>query len=216
DVAAVAEHVSSEAGGGADAVFTLGFCFGGRNSFNQAAGGHGLAGVIGLYGFVGRRDEHDAYAPVDLAARYEAPVLGLFGGADRHITPDHIAQFGAALDAAGVANELVTYDGAPHSFFDRTAAEHAEASEDAWRRMLGFIRANRGSNGTGSPRCSEPTASPDCSPDGGGNPTDAIPVRFFVQAADGVGGGRAARPLEADGCPRDTRCERPHPDAALP
>jgi carboxymethylenebutenolidase len=31
------------------------------------------------------------------------------------------------------------YPGAPHSFFDRRAAEQAEASEDAWRRMLGFL-----------------------------------------------------------------------------
>jgi carboxymethylenebutenolidase len=34
------------------------------------------------------------------------------------------------------------YDGAPHSFFDRTADQHREASEDAWRQMLEFIRTN--------------------------------------------------------------------------
>jgi dienelactone hydrolase len=31
-----------------------------------------------------------------------------------------------------------SYAGAPHSFFDRRFEEHAEASEDAWRR----VRAN--------------------------------------------------------------------------
>ena len=45
-----------------------------------------------------------------------------------------------ALDSAGVGNEIISYEGAPHSFFDRKAAEHAGASEDAWRRMLAFIR----------------------------------------------------------------------------
>jgi carboxymethylenebutenolidase len=35
---------------------------------------------------------------------------------------------------------MVTYPGAPHSFFDRAQAEHAEASEDAWRRVLAFLR----------------------------------------------------------------------------
>ena len=43
------------------------------------------------------------------------------------------------LDEAGVQNEMVIYDGAPHSFFDRSFDEHREACDDAWRRMLGFI-----------------------------------------------------------------------------
>jgi carboxymethylenebutenolidase len=34
------------------------------------------------------------------------------------------------------------YDGAPHSFFDRKAAEFAEASEGAWRETLAFIASH--------------------------------------------------------------------------
>ena len=41
--------------------------------------------------------------------------------------------------AAGVEHEVVTYPGAPHSFFDRKQEEFAEASEDAWRRVLDFL-----------------------------------------------------------------------------
>jgi carboxymethylenebutenolidase len=48
--------------------------------------------------------------------------------------------FDEALTKAGVEHELVTYDGAPHSFFDRRQKEFAEASEDAWRRVIEFIR----------------------------------------------------------------------------
>ena len=47
--------------------------------------------------------------------------------------------FDEALDTAGVEHEVVIYDGAPHSFFDRKQEEFAEASEDAWRRTLAFI-----------------------------------------------------------------------------
>jgi len=143
DVAAVAKHLRSADGGAADAVFTVGFCFGGRNSFNQAAAGHGLAGVIGFYGWPIRRDDDDKSAPVDLAKDYECPVLGLFGGADHGIKVEFVDQFRRALDAAGVTNEIEVYDGAPHSFFDRTAERNAEASADAWRRMLAFIQTNR-------------------------------------------------------------------------
>jgi carboxymethylenebutenolidase len=39
-----------------------------------------------------------------------------------------------------VEHELVTYPGAPHSFFDRKQEEFAEASADAWERVLSFIR----------------------------------------------------------------------------
>ena len=47
-----------------------------------------------------------------------------------------------SLGAAGVEHELITYPDAPHSFFDRSSAEHADASTDAWERVLGFIEAN--------------------------------------------------------------------------
>jgi carboxymethylenebutenolidase len=69
-----------------------------------------------------------------------APVLGLFGGADPGIPASEIDELDRTLKDAGVKRHIVTYPGAPHSFFDRTAAEHQEASEDAWRRALGFIR----------------------------------------------------------------------------
>jgi len=44
--------------------------------------------------------------------------------------------------AAGVEHEIVTYPGAPHSFFDRKQEEFADASEDAWRRVLDFVRSH--------------------------------------------------------------------------
>ncbi|MDX6661165.1 MAG: carboxymethylenebutenolidase, partial [Solirubrobacteraceae bacterium] len=43
------------------------------------------------------------------------------------------------LAEAGVEHELKLYPGAPHSFFDKRAAEHAETSDDAWRRVLAFL-----------------------------------------------------------------------------
>ena len=122
-----------------DRISTVGFCFGGRNSFNQAARQHGLAGVIGFYGRVAPNDEHDTNAPTLLAGGYECPVLGLFGGADQGITKEHVEAFRQALDNAGITNDLVTYEGAPHSFFDRTYEQYADACADAWRRVLAFV-----------------------------------------------------------------------------
>jgi carboxymethylenebutenolidase len=140
DVAAAVAHLRAPEGGAAASVFTVGFCFGGRNSFNQAARGHGLAGVIGFYGRVARRDEDDANAPVDLVRDYTCPVLGLFGGADQGITRDDLEAFGRALDQAGVRNEIKVYEGAPHSFLDRTFAKYREECDDAWTRILRFVK----------------------------------------------------------------------------
>jgi carboxymethylenebutenolidase len=127
---------------GAEKIFTVGFCFGGRNSFDQATRGHGLSGVIGFYGMVAPRNEEDTQAPLNKASQFEAPVLGLFGGADQMIPAEAIEAFGKALSEAGVANDMKIYDGAPHSFFDRSFAEHAAACDDAWTRILSFIKAN--------------------------------------------------------------------------
>lgn len=138
DVAAAVGYLRGREGGGAERVYTVGFCFGGRISFLQAAERHGLAGVIGFYGppVGGNRGMP---APADLADRFECPVLGLFGGADQAIGSEAREQFEQALRAAGVEHRLVVYPGAPHSFFDRRAAEFADASAAAWREVLRFI-----------------------------------------------------------------------------
>ena len=52
------------------------------------------------------------------------------------------AAFDGALAAAGVEHEVVTYEGAPHSFFDRKQADHQAASDDAWARVVRFIAAH--------------------------------------------------------------------------
>jgi len=137
DTAAAVAWLRSPAGGSCTSVFTVGFCFGGRNSWLAAAGGHGLAGAIGFYGGPGERNGQPG--PTQLASKIEAPILALQAGDDANITPELNAAFDAALTAAGVEHEIVTYDGAPHSFFDRKQDEFADASADAWERVLAFV-----------------------------------------------------------------------------
>jgi carboxymethylenebutenolidase len=138
DVAAAVAELRSR---GVRSIFTVGFCFGGRNSWLAAAGGHGLAGAIGFYGRPGERD--GAPGPAQLAAELEAPILALQAGADEHITAEDNRAFEDALSAADVEHEIVTYEGAPHSFFDRKQEQFADASEDAWKRVLAFIEGHR-------------------------------------------------------------------------
>jgi carboxymethylenebutenolidase len=123
------------------ALFTIGFCYGGATSFLQAASGQGLAGVIGFYGPPVITPSWQGPAPsvIDHTADFVCPLLGIFGGADTSIPAESIAEFDAALASARVTHELVTYPGAPHSFFDWGMPDYAEMCDDAWRRMLAFI-----------------------------------------------------------------------------
>jgi carboxymethylenebutenolidase len=121
----------------ADSIFTVGFCFGGRNSWLAAASGHDLKGAVGFYGSLATRDGNPG--PIDRASEIEAPVLALQAGADQNITAEQNDAFDKALTEAGVEHEVVIYPGAPHSFFDRKQADFADASQDAWDRTLAFI-----------------------------------------------------------------------------
>jgi carboxymethylenebutenolidase len=134
DTHAAVEHLR---GLGCSSIFTVGFCFGGRASWVAAASGHGLAGSIGFYGSPTR--QRGGPSAVERVETIACPILALQAGDDQGITADDNATFERALTAAGVEHEIVVYDGAPHSFFDRKQEEFADASDDAWRRTLEFV-----------------------------------------------------------------------------
>jgi len=46
-----------------------------------------------------------------------------------------------------VEHRTVVYENAPHSFFDRKAAEFADASEASWHEILDFVGAYSPSSG---------------------------------------------------------------------
>ena len=135
DVGACVAHLRAT---GCEAVFTVGFCFGGRNSWLAAASGHGLAGAVGFYGRPGPGNDGTP-GPTQRAAEMTCPILALQAGDDPGIPVEDSEAFRDALAAAGVDHELVIYPGAPHSFFDRKHEEFAADSEDAWNRVLRFI-----------------------------------------------------------------------------
>jgi carboxymethylenebutenolidase len=140
DVGAAVQYLRDN---GAERVFTVGFCLGGRHSW-LASASHDLAGVVGFYGRPGPGRDGSP-GPEDRAGELRGPLLGLMGGADQAIPAGDVEAFDRALADNGVEHELVTYDGAPQSFFDRRYEEHADASEDAWKRVLAFIAGNSGS-----------------------------------------------------------------------
>jgi carboxymethylenebutenolidase len=143
DIGAAVHRLRSPEGGDCRAVFTVGFCFGGSTSWLAAAGGHGLAGAVGFYGRPGPRNGEPG--PAERARdMHGTAILALMGGADPGIPAADIATLEAAFADAGLNYDVVTYEGAPHSFFDRKYEEFREASEDAWTRTLAFIARHGG------------------------------------------------------------------------
>jgi len=74
DVTAAVAHLKTKDGGAVKALFTVGFCFGGSNSWNQSASGLSLNGCIGFYGRPQRSEE--------FVGKMKSPLLLLLAGAD--------------------------------------------------------------------------------------------------------------------------------------
>jgi carboxymethylenebutenolidase len=134
DTAAAIEYLRSKDGGSVKSVFTVGFCFGGSNSWNQSALNPGLNGCIGFYGRPMRSQP--------FISEMKAPLLILIAGADGATTPEQNQEFLGELEKAGVAHQSHVYEGAPHSFFDRSFEQWKAACDDAWRRMLDFVKGH--------------------------------------------------------------------------
>jgi carboxymethylenebutenolidase len=134
DVGAGIAYLRSPAGGSVQSVFTVGFCFGGSQSWRQSAGQPGLSGAIGLYG--------RPAAARDAIPAMRAPLLLLVAGADAATSQEEADAFDRDLTQAGIPHRRVVYQGAPHSFFDRTFDQYRAQSDDAWRQMLAFIKEN--------------------------------------------------------------------------
>jgi carboxymethylenebutenolidase len=130
DVRAAADHLAAANPGD---TYSLGFCFGGGQSWRLAAGDLDLAGCIGFYGRPGM--------VADVEADLHRPMLLLVAGADAATPLADFEAFDGRLTDAGVPHEMVVYDGAPHSFFDRSFADWHDACSDAWGQILAFTGA---------------------------------------------------------------------------
>jgi len=132
DVKAVVDRLRSDSQNPRLPVFTVGFCFGGASSWRQSGDNPTLSGCIGFYG--GRPMQRAG--PV--IPRMTAPLLLLLAGEDKGTPSTEFEEFAQQVRARGLEVESHTYPGAPHSYFDRSFAEHRDACQDSWKRILDF------------------------------------------------------------------------------
>ena len=109
-------------------VVTVGFCLGGSLSWRQSGGDLDIAGCAGFYG----RPSVVGAA----ATRARRPTLMLVAGADQATPVEDQFALAETMRLAGAEVDVVVYDGAPHSFFDRAFGDWEEVCADAWRHVL--------------------------------------------------------------------------------
>ena len=124
-----------------------GFCWGGRITWLFAAHNPSVRAAVAWYGrLVGTASALRPDHPVDRVGALQAPVLGLYGGADPGIPAAAVEQMRQALaqgSAAARQSELVVYPGAPHAFHaDYRPSYRRQAAEDGWTRCLAWLRAH--------------------------------------------------------------------------
>lgn len=137
----------ARAQGAGSALGVTGFCWGGRITWLYAAHNPQVKAGVAWYGrLVGQASALTPAHPVDAAGRLQAPVLGLYGGADTGIPLDTVEKMKAALAAGSPAarrSEFVVYPDAPHAFHaDYRPSYRKEAAQDGWQRALAWFKAN--------------------------------------------------------------------------
>lgn len=115
-----------------DAIGTIGFCWGGGQSFRYATNTPDLRAFVVCYG--------PSPAAQDLA-RIQARGLGVYAENDARINaglPDAVA----ALRAAGKDYQYTVYPGVGHGFL--RSRDKPEVADSAWAAVIRFFRAQLG------------------------------------------------------------------------
>jgi carboxymethylenebutenolidase len=130
--------------GSADKLAITGFCWGGRIVWLYAAHNPQLKAGVAWYGRLVPSAEPNPLQPkqpIDLVKELNAPVLGLYGGADAGIPSNTVERMQQTLKEASKPSEIVLYPDTPHGFFaDYRQSYRKEQAEDGWRRLIDWFK----------------------------------------------------------------------------
>ena len=129
-----------------DKLGITGFCWGGRITWLYTAHNPKVKAGVAWYGrVVGDKNAMNPSHPIDVVARINAPVLGLYGGADAGIPNDSVDKMRAALKAAGKKSDIHTYPDTPHAFHaDYRPSYRKDQAADGWKRATEWFKKNIG------------------------------------------------------------------------
>lgn len=134
DLKSAMEYLKSREDIQGDSIGVVGWCMGGGYSLQAAMEVDGLDACVIAYGRVATE--------ASKLESVEAPILGIFGEADRGIPVDTVREFETAAKEAGVDIQLEIYPGAGHAFMNQNNERgyNAEAARDAWTKIFQFFQ----------------------------------------------------------------------------
>jgi carboxymethylenebutenolidase len=129
-------------GGNVDKLGITGFCWGGRITWLYTAHNPKVDAGVAWYGrLVGDKTEMTPQHPIDVVDRINAPVLGLYGGADAGIPNDTVERMNEALKKAGKKSTIHLYPDTPHAFHaDYRPSYRKQQADDGWKRALEWFK----------------------------------------------------------------------------
>ena len=129
-------------GGNAAKLGVTGFCWGGRITWLYTAHNPKVKAGVAWYGrLTSPKNDMTPSHPLDLVAKINAPVLGLYGGADAGIPNDTVEKMQELLKQAGKPSKIVLYPDTPHAFHaDYRPSYRKEQADDGWKRLAEWFR----------------------------------------------------------------------------
>jgi carboxymethylenebutenolidase len=133
DLRAAFDYLKAQPDVKKDKIGAIGWCMGGGYAMDMALLEPGLAADVINYGSL-------ADDPADLK-KIHAPILGLFGGQDRGITPTDVHKFEAQMKSLGKSVDVHIYPEAGHAFENpnNTVGYRKDDAADAWSRTVAFL-----------------------------------------------------------------------------
>lgn len=117
----------------AQRVASLGWGFGGRQSFELALSDVSLNATIIYYGNLVSDNEE--------LAQLNWPILGVFGEEDEMVLPEDVESFDRALTDLGIEHEIYMYSDVGHAFANPSNDNYApQETADAWEKTTDFLR----------------------------------------------------------------------------
>jgi carboxymethylenebutenolidase len=133
DLRAAFDYLVSQSNVKKDRIGSIGWCMGGGYSLRVAILEPTLAADVIHYG--------PLITDPEQLKKINAPILGIFGGQDRGITPDDVKKFQQVVTQLGKKVEIKIYPDAGHAFENPNNKQgyRAEDAADAWKLTIDFL-----------------------------------------------------------------------------
>jgi carboxymethylenebutenolidase len=140
DLDAAAAYAKASGKADVSRLGVTGFCWGGRMVWMYTAHNPNVKAAVAWYGPLTASYYPGDKSALDVVKDLNAPVLGLYGGADQGIPLEAVNKMRDALRAARKPGDIIVYPDTPHGFnADYRPSYRKEAAEDGWNRLRSWF-----------------------------------------------------------------------------